>query len=156
MPHEFPDRDFIAIELSATITRLLAVRCGRAGLDNLRVVRMDARTLVNLMLADASVSAFHIYFPDPWPKERHVKHRLFTPWLASSLFRTVQPGSIVYIATDVRDYAGEIFTLMEAAGFIRAVEAAPGAERTGFARKYVRQARRFFLLRFASPRTAQK
>ena len=76
---EFPDRDFIAIELSATITRVLAVRCGRAALDNIRVVRMDARTLVNLMLADASVSAYHIYYPDPWPKERHVKHRLFTP-----------------------------------------------------------------------------
>ncbi len=102
---EFPARDFIAVELSSTITRVLAVRCGRAGLDNLRVVRMDARTLVNLMLADASVSAFHIYYPDPWPKERHVKHRLFTPTLAASLFRTVEPGAIAYVATDVRDYA---------------------------------------------------
>ena len=35
------------------------------------------------------------------------------------------------------DYAAEIFPMMLAAGFIRAVEAAPGAERTGFARKYV-------------------
>ena len=68
---EFPDRNFIAVELSATITRVLAVRCGRAGLDNLRVVRMDARTLVNLMLPDASVTAYHIYYPDPWPKESH-------------------------------------------------------------------------------------
>ena len=89
---EFPDRNFIAVELSATITRVLAVRCGRAGLDNLRVVRMDARTLVNLMLPDASVSAYHIYYPDPWPKERHVKHRLFTPTLAASLFRTRRAG----------------------------------------------------------------
>ncbi|HYL59102.1 MAG TPA: hypothetical protein VEU51_09535 [Candidatus Acidoferrales bacterium] len=134
---EFPERDFIAVELSATITRVLAVRCGRAGLNNLRVVRMDARTLVNLMLPDASVSAFHIYFPDPWPKERHVKHRLFTPTLARSLFRTVAPGAIAYVATDVREYAGEIFPMLETAGFIRAVDAVPGAERTGFARKYV-------------------
>ncbi len=134
---EFPERDFIAVELSSTITRVLAVRCGRAGLDNLRVVRMDARTLVNLMLPDASVGAYHIYFPDPWPKERHVKHRLFTPTLVAGLFRTVEPGATAYIATDVRDYSAEIFPMMLAAGFIRAVEAAPGAARTGFARKYV-------------------
>jgi tRNA (guanine-N7-)-methyltransferase len=152
---EFPDRDFIAVELSSTITRVLAVRCGRAGLDNLRVVRMDARTLVNLMLADASVSAFHIYYPDPWPKERHVKHRLFTPTLVASLFRTVEPGATAYVATDVRDYSAEIFPMMLAAGFIRAVEAAPGAERTGFARKYVAAGKPVYSAAFRKPRESK-
>jgi tRNA (guanine-N7-)-methyltransferase len=152
---EFPARDFIAVELSATITRVLAVRCGRARLDNLRVVRMDARTLINLMLADASVSAFHIYYPDPWPKERHIKHRLFTPTLAAGLFRTLEPGAIAYVATDVRDYAAEIFPMMLAAGFVRAVEAAPGAERTGFARKYVAAGKPVFSASFRKPRESQ-
>ena len=151
----FPGRDFIAVELSATITRVLAVRCGRAGLDNLRVVRMDARTLVNLMIPDASVSAYHIYYPDPWPKERHVKHRLFTPTLAASLFRTVEPGAIAYVATDVRDYAAEIFPMMLAAGFVRAVEGAPGAERTGFARKYAAAGKPLFSASFRRPREAK-
>jgi tRNA (guanine-N7-)-methyltransferase len=131
------------------------VRCGRAGLDNLRVVRMDARTLVNLMLPDASVAAFHIYYPDPWPKERHIKHRLFTPTLAASLFRTVEPGAITYVATDVREYAGEIFPMMLAAGFIRAVEAAPGAERTGFARKYVAAGKPVYSASFRRPRESK-
>jgi tRNA (guanine-N7-)-methyltransferase len=149
---EFPARDFVAVELSATITRVLAVRCGRAGLDNLRVVRMDARTLVSLMLTDASVSAFHIYYPDPWPKERHIKHRLFTPTLAAGLFRTLEPGATAYVATDVRDYAAEIFRLMLAAGFVRAVETAPGAERTGFARKYVAAGKPVFSASFRKPR----
>jgi tRNA (guanine-N7-)-methyltransferase len=151
---EFPDRDFIAVELSGTITHVLAVRCGRTGLKNLRVVRMDARTLVNLMLPDASVSAFHIYFPDPWPKERHIKHRLFTPTLSASLFRTLQPGAIVYVATDVRNYAAEIFPMLEATGFVRAAESAPGAERTGFARKYVEAGKAVFSGSFRRPRGA--
>ena len=148
---QFPDRDFIAVELSATITRVLAVRCGRAGLDNLRVVQMDARTLVNLMLPDAVVSAYHIYYPDPWPKERHLKHRLFTPTLAASLYRTLEPGAIAYVATDVRGYAAEIFPVMLAAGFVRAVEPAPGAERTGFARKYVAAGKPVFSASFRRP-----
>jgi tRNA (guanine-N7-)-methyltransferase len=145
---EFPDRDFIAVELSGTIARVLAVRCGRAGIDNLRVARMDARTLVNLMLEPSSVSAFHIYFPDPWPKERQVKHRLFTPTLAANLYRTLEAGAIAYVATDVRDYAGEIFPMMEMAGFIRAAEAVPGAVRTGFARKYVAAGKPIFAAAF--------
>jgi len=151
---EFPERDFIAVELSGTITHVLAVRCGRAGLKNLRVARMDARTLVNLMLPDASVAAFHIYFPDPWPKERHVKHRLFTPTLSASLYRTLAPGAIAYVATDVRNYAGEIFPMMEEAGFVRAVESAPGAERTGFAHKYVTAGKAVFSASFRRPRAA--
>src|ERR1700761_3768532 len=75
-----PGRDFLAVESAAAIAQLMAIRAARHGLANLRVVRMDARTLVNLMLPAASIDACHVYFPDPWPKGRHVKHRLFTPW----------------------------------------------------------------------------
>ena len=60
-----PERNFLAVELAATIAQLMAVRAARSGIDNLKVVRMDARTLVNLMLPEASVDAFHIYFPGP-------------------------------------------------------------------------------------------
>src|SRR5262249_54546195 len=70
---EFPERNFLAIESSGVVSRRLAVRCGRAALGNLRTSRMDARTLVNLMLEPPSVSAYHVYFPHPWPKERHHK-----------------------------------------------------------------------------------
>jgi len=86
-----PSSNFLAIEAVATFAQLIAVRAGRRALTNVRVIRMDARPLVNLMLADASVDAYHIYFPDPWPKERHAKHRLFTPDLVAGLARTLKP-----------------------------------------------------------------
>ncbi|HUA33951.1 MAG TPA: hypothetical protein VMA09_10130 [Candidatus Binataceae bacterium] len=147
-----PDRDFLAVELSATIVKVLAVRCGRAELGNLRVARMDARTLVNLMLADDSVAAYHVYFPDPWPKERHLKHRLFTPRFSAGLFRTLEPGAAAYVATDVRERAIEIFPLMEGAGFLRAAEVPPGASETGFARKYIAAGKPLHAAAFRKPR----
>src|SRR5260370_34371235 len=101
-----PASDFLSIELGASVAQLMAVRAGRRGLTNLRALRMDARPLVNLMLAPRSLSACHIYFPDPWPKERHAKHRLFTPILAEGLARVLRPDAPLYVATDVRDYAG--------------------------------------------------
>ncbi len=149
-----PEHDFLAIELSAAVTRVLAVRCGRAGLENLRVARIDGRTLVNLLLADASVAAYHVYFPDPWPKGRHLKHRLFTPPFAAGIFRTLEPGGIAYIATDVREYAGEIFAMIEGAGFIRAAELAPGARQTGFARKYLAAGKAVYSASFRKPARA--
>src|ERR1700730_10613732 len=146
---EFPDRNFIAVELSATITRVLAVRCGRAGLDNLRVVRMDARTLINLMLPEASVCAFHIYYPDPWPKERHVKHRLVTPYFVRNLVRTLVPDGAVYAASDVKEWAEEIFAMLDGGGFRGIAMEPPGAKGTGFARKYIAQGKPVYFASFS-------
>src|SRR5580704_17800349 len=73
-----PERNFVAIELATPVVRMLALRVAQSGLANLKVVQADARTIVNLLLPNHCVEVFHIYFPDPWPKERHAKHRLFT------------------------------------------------------------------------------
>ena len=132
-----PEINFLAVELAGAVVKMLSVRAGQSGLNNLRVARMDARTLVNLMLPDRSVSAYHIYFPDPWPKERHLKHRLFTPHLVASLKRTLCTGTPVYVATDVEDYAQQIFATLAAGGFRRAELPVPGERSTGFARKYL-------------------
>ena len=132
-----PERNFLAIELSGTVGRLLAVRCGRAELPNVRVARMDARTLVNLMLPDASVAAYHIYYPDPWPKERHIKHRMVSPTFVRNLSRTLNDDGAVFAASDVKDWAAEIFAMLEAGGFHRIEREPPGAKSTGFARKYL-------------------
>jgi tRNA (guanine-N7-)-methyltransferase len=134
---QFPERNFLAVEISAVVCRMLAVRCGEAGVSNLRVVRMDARPLVNLMLPDASVAAYHIYFPDPWPKERHHKHRLFTTWTVAGLRRTLAPGAALYVATDVAEYAHEIAAMLSEAGFVRESAETPGGKSTSFARKFI-------------------
>jgi tRNA (guanine-N7-)-methyltransferase len=136
-----PDRDFLAVELAGSVARMLAVRAGRIELNNLIVLRADARTLVNLLMPDRSAAAYHIYFPDPWPKKRQAKHRLFTPWFVANLRRALAPEGRVFVATDVRDYAGEIFAMLELAGFARLDEPVPGAHRSGFGRKYAEAGR---------------
>jgi tRNA (guanine-N7-)-methyltransferase len=145
-----PEGNFLAVELAGTIAQLMAVRAGLAGLGNLRIVRMDARPLVNLFLADGSVSAYHIYFPDPWPKGRHSKHRLFTPYFAASLARTLAPGAPLYIATDVREYAQAIFSMVEAEGFRRVPISVPGTAETGFARKFIAEGRKLYSQTFTT------
>jgi tRNA (guanine-N7-)-methyltransferase len=143
-----PERNFLAIELSGTVGQLLAVRCGRAELPNVRVARMDARALVNLMLPDASVAAFHIYYPDPWPKERHIKHRMVSPWFVRNLARALAPDGAIYAASDVKQWAEEIFAMLEAGGFRRVDKEPPGAKRSGFGRKYMAQGKPVYFASF--------
>jgi tRNA (guanine-N7-)-methyltransferase len=109
---------------------------------------MGARPLVNLMLSPRSVSACHIYFPDPWPKERHVKHRLFTPFFVASLARVMRPEAPLYIATDVRYYASAILGMLKASGFAQVDLPVPGAASTGFARKFIAEGRVVFAAAF--------
>jgi tRNA (guanine-N7-)-methyltransferase len=144
-----PERDFLAVELAASVARVLALRAARRGLSNLRVARMDARTLVNLMLPDASLSACHVYFPDPWLTLSQQKHRMFSPGFARRLRRVLAPEAIVHVATDVEPYAEEMFAMLAAAGFRRVEVMAPGARASGFGLKYLAQGKQVFSGSFA-------
>ncbi len=146
-----PERNFLAVELAASVARVLAIRVARAGLTNVRVARMDARTLVNLMLPPHSVAACHIYFPDPWPVLSQQKHRLFSPGFVRGLAKILAPEAMLYVATDFEPYAVEIFALLEGAGFCRTAGAVPGATASGFARKYLAEGRTVFSAVFLAP-----
>lgn len=146
------ERNFLAIELAASVARVLAVRVARAGLTNVRVVRMDARTLINLMLPAGSISACHVYFPDPWPVLSQQKHRMFSPGFVRRMMRVLAPSAPLHVATDFEPYAREIFALLDDAGFRRMpLVAVPGATVSGFARKYLAEGRPVFSAAYLAP-----
>jgi tRNA G46 methylase TrmB len=105
---------------------------------------MDARPLVNFFLPGGSVSTYHIYFPDPWPKAHHAKHRLFTAPFVANLWRTMTIGAFIYVASDVPDYAESIFSMLNRQGLHRVCEPITGLDATGFARKFIAQGRRVY------------
>jgi tRNA (guanine-N7-)-methyltransferase len=144
-----PERNFLAVELSAPLVQLLAARAARAELQNLRIARTDARPLVNLFLPCGCVSAYHVYFPDPWPKARHAKHRLFTPWFVANLMRTMTAGAALYVATDVSDYAELIFSMANQQGLHPTGDPVAGLAGTAFARKFIGEGRKVYGRAFA-------
>src|SRR4029453_3712273 len=74
-------------------------RASAPGLATVRVVAGDARCIVRELVPAASVSAVHVYFPDPWPKTRHRHRRLFDrPDLAEAIRRALLPGGLVPLA----------------------------------------------------------
>ena len=100
-----PEADFIAAEVHGPGVGSLLNRIESLQLRNLRVIRHDAVDVLEKMIADASLAAIHLFFPDPWPKKRHHKRRLVQPEFAALAARKLAPGGTLHAATDWPDYA---------------------------------------------------
>ncbi|MGQ0547819.1 MAG: tRNA (guanosine(46)-N7)-methyltransferase TrmB [Betaproteobacteria bacterium] len=108
-----PEVDFFAVEVHGPGVGSLLNRIEAEGLANVRVIRHDAAEVLERMVADGSLAAIHLFFPDPWPKKRHHKRRLVQPPFAALAARKLAPGGILHAATDWPDYAdsmAEVFS----------------------------------------------
>jgi tRNA (guanine-N7-)-methyltransferase len=107
-----PGRDYLAVDVHTPgIANLLAAVDDR-GLTNVRVARGDALVLVGRMLREASLSAVHVFFPDPWPKARHHKRRLIQPAHLPVLRSRLAPGGVLHCATDWEPYAASMLATL--------------------------------------------
>jgi tRNA (guanine-N7-)-methyltransferase len=107
-----PEHDFLGLELSLAYYRICRDRAARSGLSNVRVLRSDARRFVAAALATGSVRAFHVYFPDPWPKKRQRKRRLLDGVFLETLASRLEPGGFIRIATDHPGYRAAVEPLL--------------------------------------------
>jgi tRNA (guanine-N7-)-methyltransferase len=66
------------------------------------------------------VSAYYVFYPDPWPKKRHHKRRFLQPENVDAMARTLVPAGELHVATDHDDYWSVIEPLLDGhAGFAR-------------------------------------
>ncbi len=77
---------------------------------NVRLAWTDANYFLTRYVPDESVQAYHIYFPDPWPKARQQKRRIFrNKDFLSAITRTLTlDGGKLYVMTDFAEYFSEI------------------------------------------------
>jgi tRNA (guanine-N7-)-methyltransferase len=104
MAARHPERNFIGIERLAGRVRKSCRRLQRQGLANVRVLRLETAYAVRHTLPAATVSVFHLAFPDPWPKRRHHRRRLVQPEFLDAVHRALEPGGEVRITTDDAPY----------------------------------------------------
>jgi tRNA (guanine-N7-)-methyltransferase len=110
----FPERNFLGVERLLGRLRKLDRKARRAGLANLRLLRIEAGYFLEYLLPAACVHALHVYFPDPWPKRKHRKHRLVNERFPELASKILVPQGTVYLRTDDADYFAwmqEVFAL---------------------------------------------
>ncbi len=156
-----PERCFLGIEIAAKYARFAAAGLARQGAANALVVQGDALRLFAERLADDSLAAVHVYFPDPWWKKRHHKRRLMRPEFVRDMQRVLAPGGDLHLWTDVEDYFRlSLETLAQATHLAGPFPVAEGpAEhdldyRTHFERRTRLQHQQVYRTRFRKPPVA--
>ena len=100
-----PDINYLGLEVHKPGIGNLLGEIREKGLKNLRIIEHDALEVLENMIEDESVSAFHIFFPDPWQKKRHFKRRLIQRPRTDLITSKIQKGGYFYFVTDWLPYA---------------------------------------------------
>jgi tRNA (guanine-N7-)-methyltransferase len=146
-----PEHNFLGIEWAAEFYRYAVDRMQRWKVPNVRLLRTDASHFVRHVCPRASLTALHVYHPDPWPKRRHWKRRLFQPAFVDAAVACLVPGGHWAVQTDHAEYFAVLAPLLRSHPELVetpfddprfGVEAARVA--TNFEIKYLREGRRIY------------
>ena len=146
----YPDVNYVGIERALEYFRIINNRIMNRGLSNIRILRDDAADLVRAFVADKSIAAYHIYFPDPWPKRRHNKRRLIKPPFISHVERSLFTGGTLDLATDHEEYYLEAIGFLDASNILKRRDELPervrelGDVRTNYEVKYSAEGRSIY------------
>jgi len=119
---QHPEHNFIGVERLLGRIRKLDRKGRRAGLANLRGVRIESAYFLEYLLPPHSAVALHVYFPDPWPKRKHRRHRLIGERFPALASQALQSGGTVYLRTDDQDYFEQMLTVFGASPMFQPVE----------------------------------
>lgn len=112
LAHQNPGRDFLGVERLLGRVRTACGKIEKPGLTNARVLRCEISYILDHLLPENSVGAFHLMFPDPWPKRRHAPRRLVTKDFLASIHRALIWDGTLRVVTDDPDYFRQITRLV--------------------------------------------
>ena len=107
---QHPEINYVGVERALKYVQHAKERLLKGNATGVFLIWSDAAYLVDRYIGEGTVDAYHVYFPDPWPKKRHRKRRLFRNevWLGG-LIRTLNSSrGRIHVATDYAEYFYEI------------------------------------------------
>ena len=106
--------NFIGIDFTKSGVQSLLTKVKAYQLGNIRVVYGDARNKLSALFRDEELETVYVNFPDPWPRKRHLKRRLFNPEFVNLIAQKLGSGGHVYLATDSESYAQQMMEYFDA------------------------------------------
>jgi len=116
-----PDQNFIGIELDGWVLSRLIKRANRIKLPNVKLIRADAKEILEEYSIFESINAFYINQPDPWPKKRHRRRRLIKDEFLDFLVGRLVVGGKFYYSSDFKDYALQVAGKLYSTGKMRSL-----------------------------------
>ncbi len=100
MARQHPEAWWLGIEVSSHALQKCLKAAHREGLRNLLLVRGDAVQVLRRLFPEPVVEGLFLLFPDPWPKSRHERRRIYALPLLKELIRVLRAGGTFALATD--------------------------------------------------------
>jgi tRNA (guanine-N7-)-methyltransferase len=110
---ENPGSLWIAVEKRFDRVQKIWAKKHNFSLSNLLIICGEAYTFTHYYLEEMSVDRLFINFPDPWPKQKHAKHRLIQKPFTDEMARIAKPSATVTFATDDEDYSLQMIHEMQ-------------------------------------------
>jgi tRNA (guanine-N7-)-methyltransferase len=122
-----PQHNFLAVEVHRPGVGRLLLRLEERGIGNVRVVCADAVEVLRERVPPESLGGVRIYFPDPWPKQRHHKRRILQPAFVDLLAARMRSGAILHLATDWAPYAEHMLEVLRGSDWFENLSPAGGS-----------------------------
>ena len=101
---QFPQHNFLGIEIGVKYARFSAARLIRQNCTNAMMVCGDAALILRDIIPKDTLAAVHVYFPDPWWKRAHRKRRVLRTEVLQLIESRLAPGGVLHFWTDVEEY----------------------------------------------------
>ena len=107
-----PETIIIAIEVHRPSISHLVKNAHKEGLTNIKVAYSDGVQVLRDWVKDKSLTAIFAFFPDPWPKKRHNKRRLFRTEIGDLMLKKLKDGGEIIAATDWAEYGHQMLEVL--------------------------------------------
>lgn len=107
-----PERNYLGVEVHGPGVGHLLLALAEQESSNVRILQVDAMELLRRHLSPGSLNGVLLFFPDPWPKQRHHKRRIVQPEFARLVHRALEPGGTLHMATDWEHYARQMLAVL--------------------------------------------
>ncbi len=100
----YPHVNFVGMDYRFRRSFELARKLSKIDNKNFRYLRARGER-IKYMFSEGEVDSIFYFFPDPWPKTRHHKKRLFQKTFLESAYQVLRPQGKIFIKTDHDGYA---------------------------------------------------
>ena len=139
-----PERNFLGVERRWSGTGRALRRLEHAGVENVRLLQMDARVMLRRLIHPRSLGRVFCFFPCPWRKEKDAKHRIHSREFWRLLGSRMEPGGSSTLVTDWQDYADWVERQLVGAGWRVERSLVPAHLGTRYERKWAAKGQQEF------------
>jgi tRNA (guanine-N7-)-methyltransferase len=112
------EMNILGIDITYKRVVKAARKLKKLDIDNGKIAICDGKVIVKDILPNNSLHGVCVFFPDPWPKDRHEKNRLLKKEFIANLFQKLSFQGFFWFKTDHEQYFLETNKIVLECGFI--------------------------------------